>query len=83
MSEQPQKPDETGTETTASADALSLVHRAQAGDGEAYAALAASHQSALARFCRRLTGDAETGADLAQETLLRAQQCMRSCAPSG
>ena len=74
MSEQPRKPDETGTEAPPGVDALSLVRRAQTGDGEAYAALAAAHQPALARFCRRLTGDAEAGADLAQETLLRAQQ---------
>ncbi|HXI17046.1 MAG TPA: RNA polymerase sigma factor, partial [Chloroflexota bacterium] len=74
MSTQPRKPGEAGMEATPSPNALALARRAQAGDGAAYAELAEAHQLGLARFCRRLTGDAESGADLAQETLLRAQQ---------
>jgi DNA-directed RNA polymerase specialized sigma24 family protein len=51
-----------------------LVRQAQAGDVEAFACLAAAHEAVLGRFCRRLMGGAEEGADLAQEALLRAQQ---------
>jgi RNA polymerase sigma factor (sigma-70 family) len=51
-----------------------LVRRARAGDVQAFAALAADHQAALARFARRLMGDPDRGEDLVQETLLRAQQ---------
>ena len=51
-----------------------LVQRARAGDVEAFACLAAEQQPALARFCRRLMGDTAAGDDLAQETVLRAQQ---------
>jgi RNA polymerase sigma-70 factor (ECF subfamily) len=46
------------------------VRRAQAGDPRAVACLVERHHEALARFCRRLVGEA--GPDLAQETLLRA-----------
>jgi RNA polymerase sigma-70 factor (ECF subfamily) len=54
-------------------DVPALVWRAQDGDRDAFACLAAEHQPALVRFCRRLMGDTAGAEDLAQETLLRAQ----------
>ena len=55
-------------------DTVRLVRRAQSGDTQAFACLTAEHHQSLARFCRRLMGDAGASEDLAQETLLRAQQ---------
>jgi RNA polymerase sigma-70 factor (ECF subfamily) len=57
-----------------SGETVRLARRARAGDVEAFAALAAEHRGALARFARRLMGDPDRGQDLVQETLLRAQQ---------
>jgi RNA polymerase sigma-70 factor (ECF subfamily) len=57
-------------------DETALVRRAQGGDAEAFACLVETHRAALARFCGRLVGDSGTAEDLAQETLLRAQQAL-------
>jgi RNA polymerase sigma-70 factor (ECF subfamily) len=49
-----------------------LARRAQAGDGEAFAALAASCRSGLIRCAALLTGDPDEAESLAQEALTRA-----------
>jgi RNA polymerase sigma-70 factor, ECF subfamily len=62
------------TSGLAEAETVSLVRQAHAGNAEAFARLAAAHQAHLSRFCRKLMGDAAAGEDLAQESLLQAQQ---------
>ena len=49
-------------------DAVELVRRAQQRDAPAFVCLAARHQGALARFCRRLMPRPALAEDLAQET---------------
>jgi RNA polymerase sigma-70 factor (ECF subfamily) len=56
---------------------VQLVQRARAGDTEAFAFLAAEQLPSLRRFCGRLMGDEDAGRDLAQDTLLRAQQSIQ------
>jgi RNA polymerase sigma-70 factor (ECF subfamily) len=62
------------TEPDGDVNMPALVRSAQHGDVTAFARLVEQHQVGLTRFCRRLMGDASAGEDLAQETLLRAQQ---------
>jgi RNA polymerase sigma-70 factor, ECF subfamily len=57
-------------------DTATLVARAQAGDGSAFACLVERHAPALQRFCRCLMPEPGAAQDLAQETLLRAYQSL-------
>lgn len=62
-------------------ETVHLVRRARAGDVHAFAALAAGQHGALERFACRLMGDPDRGADLVQETLLRAHQSIGRLGP--
>lgn len=53
-------------------DASELAQRAQRGDQEAFAALAAQHGPRLLRFLVTMTGDPTVAEDLAQDALQRA-----------
>ncbi|MEO6595708.1 MAG: RNA polymerase sigma factor [Planctomycetota bacterium] len=53
-------------------DEPALVQRAQAGDAEAFAALAEAHAPRLLRFLQTMTGDDHAALDLRQEALQRA-----------
>ncbi len=49
-----------------------LVKRAQAGDEDAFAQLVLDNEKRIFTLCRRLTGNPEDGAELAQEAFLNA-----------
>jgi RNA polymerase sigma-70 factor, ECF subfamily len=53
-----------------------LVRRAQRGDASAFTHLIEHFQPLLARYCRQLVRERTAAQDLAQETLLRAQQSL-------
>jgi len=48
-----------------------LIARAQRGDGEAFAALFETHKRRVYSLCLRMTGDAASAEDLAQEAFLQ------------
>lgn len=49
-----------------------LVQRAKDGDEDAFAQLVTEHEKRIFNLCRRLTGNPEDGAELAQEAFLNA-----------
>jgi RNA polymerase sigma-70 factor (ECF subfamily) len=49
-----------------------LISRAQAGDRAAFAALVREHSDMVYTLARRLVGDPDMAADIAQETMIRA-----------
>jgi RNA polymerase sigma-70 factor, ECF subfamily len=60
-----------------------LMRRAAHDARDAFAALLARHGEALLRFCRKLTGEAAAGEEVAQETWLRLWAARGRYAPRG
>lgn len=58
--------------TNATAQEDELVHRARAGDTEAFAAIAGGLRPELQLHCYRIVGSVQDAEDLVQETLLAA-----------
>lgn len=56
-----------------------LVARVLAGETEAYSTLVRRHQEALYGYARAMALDADTAADIVQDTLIKAYRKLRAC----
>ena len=55
-----------------------LVARARSGDAAAFAAIFEAHHARILRYVRRLVGDGDVAADVAQDTFVRAYRALAS-----
>ncbi len=53
-----------------------LIEQCLRGDNAAFGLLVIRHQTAVVRFCSRMLGDADDGADAAQDTFLKAYHAL-------
>lgn len=60
-----------------------IVARVLAGEVEGYSVLVRRHQDALYRYARAMALDADTTADMVQDTLVKAYRQLRECREPG
>lgn len=58
-----------------------LIHRAQAGDRQAFGALVQRHQARVFSFVRRLCGNPDNALDITQDSFIKAWQALPSWRP--